>query len=294
MSSFFSTAFYYASSLNTHTAGINIEKRIMTRMKRRTILSTVLVLLLFFNSTSLCGSLLASAFTPPPTTCFASSTRGVVGAAVTVTTATAFSRRCTLLLAEPQKETTVMSKAGGADADEEKKVDDVDGTAEQSEQNLLDRIKEAGTAGVISYAFWELAFWLISIPVTLGAYVELTGHWPDFANQDDLAKLGAEAFAFVNLARLAVPIRIGLAISTIPWVEENVVERFSLLKDKDTTSDATKEAAAAADEQKGSENGDNVVNSSMESKKVSTVNEQKKGLVRRIVSRLPFRRHSNE
>ena len=32
------------------------------------------------------------------------------------------------------------------------------------------------------------------------SYREVTGHWPDFSNQEDLAKLGAEAFAFVNLS----------------------------------------------------------------------------------------------
>ena len=44
--------------------------------------------------------------------------------------------------------------------------------------------------------------------------------------------LGAEAFAFVNFARLAVPLRIGLALSTTPWVEENIVKKF-LKKDAD-------------------------------------------------------------
>jgi hypothetical protein len=41
-----------------------------------------------------------------------------------------------------------------------------------------------------------------------------------------MQKVGAEAFAFVNFARLAVPLRIGLALSTTPWIEENVVKKF--------------------------------------------------------------------
>lgn len=49
---------------------------------------------------------------------------------------------------------------------------------------------------------------------------------PDFSNQDDLAKLGAEAFAFVNVARFAIPLRIGLALSTTPWVQDNIVDKF--------------------------------------------------------------------
>ena len=42
-----------------------------------------------------------------------------------------------------------------------------------------------------------------------------------------MAKLGAEAFAFVNVARFAVPLRIGLALSTVPWVQANIVDRFA-------------------------------------------------------------------
>ena len=55
---------------------------------------------------------------------------------------------------------------------------------------------------------------------------QVTGHWPDFSNQDDLAKLGAEAFAFVNVARFAIPLRIGLALGTTPWVQANIVDKF--------------------------------------------------------------------
>lgn len=43
--------------------------------------------------------------------------------------------------------------------------------AEESEeemtetQKLMKQVKEAGTAGVISYALWELAFWALSVRV---------------------------------------------------------------------------------------------------------------------------------
>lgn len=103
---------------------------------------------------------------------------------------------------------------------------------DQSEtKKLLAKIKEAGTAGIISYALWELGFWFVSIPVVLFGYYEVAGHWPDLSNAEDTAKLGAEAFAFVNFARFAVPLRIGLALSTTPWIEENIVERFMMKKD---------------------------------------------------------------
>ena len=98
-------------------------------------------------------------------------------------------------------------------------------------QKLLKQVKEAGTAGVISYALWELAFWFISIPVCSFGFYKVAGHWPDFSNTEDLEKLGAEAFAFVNFARFAVPLRIGLALSTTPWINDNVVEKF-LKKDQ--------------------------------------------------------------
>eukprot|EP00567_Pseudictyota_dubia_P013129 CAMPEP_0197436154 /NCGR_PEP_ID=MMETSP1175-20131217/3621_1 /TAXON_ID=1003142 /ORGANISM="Triceratium dubium, Strain CCMP147" /LENGTH=237 /DNA_ID=CAMNT_0042965373 /DNA_START=164 /DNA_END=877 /DNA_ORIENTATION=- len=93
-------------------------------------------------------------------------------------------------------------------------------------EKLLKQVKEAGTAGVISYALWELAFWTISVPVCIVGYRELTGHWPDLRDKEDLEKVGAEAFAFVNFARFAVPLRIGLALSTTPWIQENIVDKF--------------------------------------------------------------------
>ena len=96
----------------------------------------------------------------------------------------------------------------------------------EPEKNMLTQIKDAGIAGAISYAAWELAFWGLSVPVALFAYYEVTGHFPDFNNAEDLEKLGAEAFAFVNLARFAVPARLALALSTTPWIKENIVEKY--------------------------------------------------------------------
>lgn len=105
-------------------------------------------------------------------------------------------------------------------------------------KKLMQKVKDAGVAGVISYAFWELGFWAVSVPVCIGAYRQVTGHWPDFSNQEDLQQLGAEAFAFVNLARFAVPIRIGLALSTTPWIQSNIVDRFSSNKDNKDAKEA--------------------------------------------------------
>merc|ERR1712232_1347595 len=98
-------------------------------------------------------------------------------------------------------------------------------------QKLMQQVKESGTAGFISYALWEWGFWLVSVPVCAFAFQRVTGNWPDFSNPEDQKKIGAEAFAFVNFARFAVPLRIGLALSTTPWIKENVVDRF-LTKDE--------------------------------------------------------------
>merc|ERR1712037_1097385 len=114
------------------------------------------------------------------------------------------------------------------------------------------QVKEAGLAGVISYALWELGFWTLSVPVCVFGYYSVTGHWPDMSNAEDQGKLGAEAFAFVNFARFAVPLRIGLALGTTPWVQDNIIDRF-LKKDDDEVcepADASMNEAAIAEANK--------------------------------------------
>lgn len=108
----------------------------------------------------------------------------------------------------------------------ETNTEEAEGEELSETKKMLKKVKEAGTAGVISYALWELAFWGVSIPVCSVAYYDVTGHWPDYSNSEDMEKLGAEAFAFVNFARLAVPLRIGLALSTTGWIDENVVQKI--------------------------------------------------------------------
>ena len=102
----------------------------------------------------------------------------------------------------------------------------------EEKENMMQQVKDAGVAGIISYIFWEWAFWGVSVPVALFGFQAATGYWPDFSDQDDLAKLGAEAFAFVNVARFAVPLRISLALGTTPWVRDNIVSKIEFLQDK--------------------------------------------------------------
>merc|ERR1719388_517443 len=97
---------------------------------------------------------------------------------------------------------------------------------QEDSKAMMQKVKDAGVAGIISYIFWEWAFWGVGAAVGVAGFSAATGHWPDFSNQDDLAKIGAEAFAFVNVARFAIPLRIGLALGTTPWVQANVVDKF--------------------------------------------------------------------
>ena len=65
-----------------------------------------------------------------------------------------------------------------------------------------------------------------SVPVCAFIYYKTVGHWPDFTNPEDQAKIGTEVVAFVTLARFAVPVRIGLALFSVPFIQENVVDKF--------------------------------------------------------------------
>jgi hypothetical protein len=134
------------------------------------------------------------------------------------------------------------------------KDDDTDVAAENEkdesgEQNILQQIKAAGTAGSISLFLWEAAFWAISIPVALFGYYQATGHWPDISDQEDVGKLGAAAFAFANAARFALPVRLGLALGTTPWVQTNIVDTFfhnNNNKNNDDKDDAEENGAASS------------------------------------------------
>lgn len=100
------------------------------------------------------------------------------------------------------------------------------------EENPMTKIKALGTAGLISYALWESAFWIVGGGGAVAAYFFAEGHFPDFSNQEEMKLVGGEAFVFINGARLLVPLRIGLAVSTTPWIEENIVKKFNQKDDE--------------------------------------------------------------
>ena len=93
-------------------------------------------------------------------------------------------------------------------------------------KQLLQKIKDAGVAGLISYGVVQVAFWGASIPFCILAYYQVTGHWPDLTDADDQAKLAGEAFAFLNFARLLIPLRVAVALAMTQGVQANIVDRF--------------------------------------------------------------------
>ena len=111
--------------------------------------------------------------------------------------------------------------------DDEPGATDADAQPAASAKELLRRIKDAGLAGVISFALVQTAFWGASVPVCVVAYALFTGHVPDLSDQEEMAQFGAEAFAWVNVARFAAPLRVGAALSAVPWVQANIVDRVS-------------------------------------------------------------------
>ena len=45
-------------------------------------------------------------------------------------------------------------------------------------ENLMEQIKCAGRAGIVSYVIWEWIFWLTAIPIACFTYYSASGSWP--------------------------------------------------------------------------------------------------------------------
>ena len=88
----------------------------------------------------------------------------------------------------------------------------------------MDEIKKFGVAGTVAYILTELAFWVIAFPVASALLYQTQGHWPDLGDGADRAALLGFIFAGANVARLAVPLRFGVAFAVAPWVDENIVQ----------------------------------------------------------------------
>lgn len=93
-------------------------------------------------------------------------------------------------------------------------------------QQVLQRIKDAGVAGVVSYGMVQLAFFGASIPACVFGYYQVAGHWPDLTSAEDQAELVAGAAAFLSLSRLLIPVRIAIALALAQGVQTNIIDRF--------------------------------------------------------------------
>jgi hypothetical protein len=72
--------------------------------------------------------------------------------------------------ANPLLDTSVKQSLSTEQLSTEKENDGMSET-----QNLMQQVKDAGVAGVVSYALWEFGFWTISVPVCILGYREVTG-----------------------------------------------------------------------------------------------------------------------
>jgi hypothetical protein len=85
-------------------------------------------------------------------------------------------KTATFMSGQDLLETDIIKPAEEAEA-QLKKADECEVEEEEltESQKLLKQVKEAGTAGFISYAAWEVAFWFISVPVCVAGYKSVTG-----------------------------------------------------------------------------------------------------------------------
>lgn len=100
------------------------------------------------------------------------------------------------------------------------------GSGEDGEGLSMTDVKKYGVSGTVAYVLTELAFWAVAFPVASTVYYNTAGHWPDVINDSaDRATVLGFVFAGANIARLAVPLRLGVAIALAPWVDENIINR---------------------------------------------------------------------
>lgn len=90
----------------------------------------------------------------------------------------------------------------------------------------MEDVKKFGVSGTVAYILTELLFWTIAFPISSTALYQSSGHWPDILHDStDRATVLGFIFAGANIARLLVPLRLGVAIALAPWVDENFINR---------------------------------------------------------------------
>ena len=58
------------------------------------------------------------------------------------------------------------------------------------------------------------------------SYHSESNEWLDFTIEADRAKILGLSAVFLSAARLAVPLRLGVALACVPFVEENITTKF--------------------------------------------------------------------
>mmetsp|Transcript_7011 Transcript_7011/g.9851 ORF Transcript_7011/g.9851 Transcript_7011/m.9851 type:complete len:191 (+) Transcript_7011:76-648(+) len=132
-----------------------------------------------------------------------------------------------------------------ATSDEEKKEDAAPAMEEtksflEDESSLKEKIKAAGLAGFLSYGAFELFFWIVSVPLAVVAYHATTGEWPDFSTTEGKAKVAALSTGFLTFARLAVPVRIAIALALTPSMDK-FLKKTGIIKPEQQPADASSE-----------------------------------------------------
>ena len=86
-------------------------------------------------------------------------------------------------------------------------------------------VKKYGAAGTVAYVLTELLFWALAFPLAALVLYRTQGHWPDLAAAGDRAALLGFVFAGANVARAALPLRLGAALALAPWVDHTLINR---------------------------------------------------------------------
>ena len=81
-------------------------------------------------------------------------------------------------------------------------------------------IFSTGVSGVASYVLTELGFWTLSFPIIIASLHASTGEWLNIAADEDRVKIFTYSAGFFSMARLAVPLRLALALYLQPMVKE--------------------------------------------------------------------------
>ncbi|EKU21906.1 hypothetical protein NGA_0210500 [Nannochloropsis gaditana CCMP526] len=103
-------------------------------------------------------------------------------------------------------------------------------------RSLRERLQDFGLAGVASYIASEVLFWFISLPVGIVAFHQSTGEWLDLSTSDGQAKVAAFSAGFLTFARVALPLRAGVAFALAPALNKYVIRPLvarGVLEDKE-------------------------------------------------------------